>query len=106
MGPLVVTRKLTSTPLTLPMPDRSQPSGPSVSPLATTPAKEKLVTSPQTVGVDGGDGGGDAGGVGGVAGTASNVRHSAIVMGVTERTSWGLPVPPGGISAPAPDPEE
>ena len=52
-GPLVVTRRLTDAPLTVPMLESTQP--PLGEPVAETPAKEKLVTSPQKTGEGGGE---------------------------------------------------
>ena len=51
-GPLVVTRRLTGTPATLPMLATTHPSLLLGEPLAAAPAKEKVVTSPQNTGGD------------------------------------------------------
>ena len=67
--PLVVTRRLTDAPATLPMLAMTHPPLLLGEPLATAPAKEKVVTSPQNTGGEGGDGsGGDGGGGGGARG--------------------------------------
>ena len=47
--PLVVTRRLTDAPATLPMSAMTHPPLLLGEPLAATPAKEKVVTSPQDV---------------------------------------------------------
>ena len=56
--PLVVTRRLTGAPATLPMLAMTHPPLLLGEPLATARAKEKVVTSPQNSGGGGGDGGG------------------------------------------------
>ena len=63
--PLVVTRRLTDAPATLPMLAMTHPPLLLGEPLAAAPAKEKVVTSPQNTGGgegDGSDGGGGGGG--------------------------------------------
>ena len=63
--PLVVTRRLTGAPATLPMLAMTHPPLLLGEPLAAAPAKEKVVTSPQNTGWEGGDGSDGEGGGGG-----------------------------------------
>ena len=65
--PLVVTRRLTDAPATLPMLAMTHPPLLLGEPRAAAPAKEKVVASPQNTGEDEGDGGDGGGGGGGGA---------------------------------------
>lgn len=79
--PLVVTRRLTDAPATLPMLAMTHPPLLLGEPLAVAPAKEKVVTSPQnTGGEEGGGGDGGVGGGGGVGGAALPWTHVALVV--------------------------